>query len=70
MIACGIILLKMCFNATKLQLFIDHHVKEKEIKALTLIGCSNNVRTFLTTMREKRIKINFILLGKEEFAAH
>ena len=42
----------------------------KEIEALTLIGYGNNIRTFLTTMEEKHNEINFLILGKEEFAAH
>ena len=64
-IVCGIILLKMCFNVMKSQLVIDRHLKEKEIEALPLIGCRNNVRTFLTSTEEKRNEINSLLPGKE-----
>ena len=60
----------MCFNVVNLQLVADHHVKEKELEALTLIGFGNNIHTFLTTMEEKHNDINYLLPGKDEFVAH
>ena len=69
-IVCGIILLNMCFNVTKMQLVVNHFVKEKEVETLTLIGFGNNIPTFLTTLEEKRNEINSLFPVKEEFAAH
>ena len=48
----------MCFKVMKPHIVVNRHVKEKNIKSLTLIGCRNNVRTFLTTMKEKYNEIN------------
>ena len=57
-IVCGLILLKLLLLVMKPQLVIDHREKEVELEALTLAGCSNNVRDLLTSMQDKRDEIN------------
>eukprot|EP00957_Ditylum_brightwellii_P138334 10543759-Ditylum_brightwellii.AAC.1 len=55
---CGVIFLKMVMEVMKPHLVVDHRAKETELENMTLESVGNNVRILLTTMQEKRNKID------------
>ena len=59
-ISYGVIHFKMALDIIKSRLVIDHKSKERELEDLTLEACQNNVCTYLTTMKEKKIEVDTI----------
>ena len=68
-IACGLVKLKQVFEVINPQLVVGHSIKEQEFEDLTLTKCGNNFHTYLTTIQEKRNKINANLPDGEEYPA-
>ena len=60
----------LCLNVFRPQLVVNYWVHEKKLEDLTLLGCNNNVNTYLTTMEKMRTVINSMLPYKQEFAEH
>ena len=64
---CDLILFKMALDPMKPQLVVDHRAKKRELETLTLANCDNDVRTFITKMQEKRIKIDALRKDNVKF---
>jgi hypothetical protein len=55
---CGIVFLKLMIEVLKPHLVVDHRAKERELEKMTLASFNNDVRRLLTSMQEKRNKID------------